>query len=232
MKKKWFCTLLVLLSVTRLSQASSLPEQLREKRQQSQKKAKKENLQIMQKATQNLKESHLAEHSLGLGKSVPYLEFLDLSGKKVALKEYWSKGPVVLLFYRGQWCPYCRLELKAYQELVSEFKNKKVQLIAVSPDPIPMGKKLKKELNLDFLILSDPDNKSAAMMGLKFKLDQDLKGLYKKMGIDLEHSHDTLPMPGTYLIDKEGVIRYSFVDPDYRYRADPQEVLAQIRKLP
>ncbi|MCF8058349.1 MAG: redoxin domain-containing protein [Bacteriovoracaceae bacterium] len=105
----------------------------------------------------------------------------------------------------------------------------------ISPDTVLNAKKTKAKRKLSFEIFSDLNNKAAKAFGLAFKVDKETLGVYQKFGIDLktyqENDQGELPMPGTYIIDKSGVIRYSFVDPDYTVRAEPTDVLKVLRQL-
>lgn len=151
------------------------------------------------------------------------------------LSDFYKDGPVVLTFYRGHWCPYCMLELKEYERLYSEFDKLGAKIVAVAPD-VPMQiKKTKDKNNLSYTLVSDQDNTLAKKMGLSFQLDPETLKKYKGYGIDLASSQgnegDTLPMPGTYVINSRGKVVYAFVDPNYKKRAEPQKVLDVIKEI-
>ena len=134
-------------------------------------------------------------------------------------------------FYRGAWCPYCRIELQAYDKMMPQFHTNGIRFLAVSPDNFQEIRKMKKELKIGFLIMKDKDNALASKFGLKFTLPKQLEKLYKQFGIDVKKStgqtESNLPIPGTYIIDSAGNVRYAFVEVDYTKRAEPSEVLKQ-----
>jgi len=235
--KKDFLVLLTIpfFALNNLAFAESLESQLKVKREASKSKTPKEIKKKMHKGVQTLKESGLADKALGKGKKMPPLNFLNANKKRIALYDYLEKGPVVLTFYRGSWCPYCMLELKAYQALVKDFEKYGATVIAVSPDLPMVSKKTKDKNGLEFLVLSDVNNRAAKLIGLSFKVDDDTRAIYKNFGINLSknqgNDENTLPMPGTYVIDKKGMVQFSYVDPDYTKRAEPSEVLKVVKSL-
>ena len=153
-------------------------------------------------------------------------------GEKTILSKELEHGPVVLTFYRGGWCPYCNLQLKAYSERIEDFKNKGAKLIAVTPDKLTELKKTTKKNDVKFTIVSDPNNKIARKYGLVFQLEEELKNIYLKFGLDLEKSQGNdsweLPIPATYVINRNGKIVYSFLNTDYTRRANVDEILEAI----
>ncbi len=225
--------ILILLSENTLSQ--TLTEKLNEKRTLSKKKTPPEIKKVMNKGVSDLRNSGLHKLALGIGKKVPAVNFKNLNNKLVDLSKYYGEKVVVLTFYRGGWCPYCMLELEAYQKNLELFEKAGALVIAVSPDSVMNAKKTKNKRKLGFEVLSDPENRAAKKFGLAFKVDKGTLEVYKKFGIDLKIAQDNenfeLPMPGTYVIDKQGVVRFSFVDPDYTKRADPIAVLKVVQEL-
>jgi peroxiredoxin len=218
-----------------LSQAGELTEKLKAKSDAGKAKRPKEVTQIMQKGLDDLRALGLHKKAIGVDKKAPPVNFKNLNGKRVSLSDYYEEGPLVLTFYRGGWCPYCMLELDAYQKMLGKFKKAGAKVLAVSPDSIKEATKTKGKRNLEFDVVTDPENRAAKLFGLAFKVDPGTLKIYQKFGINLKASqgndNNELPMPGTYIIDKTGKIRYSFVDPDYTKRADPEEVLEVLRGL-
>jgi peroxiredoxin len=215
--------------------AGELTQKLKEKREAGRAKRPKDVSKIMNKGVQDLRELGLHKSAIGVGKEVPGVSFKNLKGKRVRLSSFYESGPLVLTFYRGGWCPYCMLELDAYQKMLGQFKKAGATILAVSPDNLKEASKTVKKRNLDFEVATDPENRAAKMFGIAFQVDSDTLKIYKKFGIDLEASQgnpkNELPMPGTYVIDKTGKIRYSYIDPDYTKRADPEEVLEVLKGL-
>ncbi|BDD06560.1 peroxiredoxin-like family protein [Aureibacter tunicatorum] len=213
----------------------TLKEQLTEVKNKSGERISAEALKTMQKATDELKTAHIAKNALKVGDTARAIILNNLYGNKVSLLEELKKGPVVLSFYRGSWCPYCNLELKALQEALPEIKKNGATLIAISPELPDNSLTLIEKHQLKFEILSDLGNKISKEYGLVFKLPDELIEAYSTFGINLERSNGdnshTLPMPATFVIDQEGVIRYAFVPEDYRERAEPSEILEVLTQI-
>lgn len=215
--------------------AGELTRQLTEKREAGLAKRPKEVTAVMEKGLEDLKNLGLHKKALGVGKKAPLVNFQNLEGKRVSLDSYYENGPLILTFYRGGWCPYCMLELDAYEKMADSFKKAGATILAVSPDSIKEAKKTIIKRGIHFPVVTDPNNRAAKKFGIAFKVDEGTLKIYKKFGINLEASQENqdneLPMPGTYIIDKTGTIRYSFIDPDYTKRADPEEVLEVLKGL-
>ncbi len=169
------------------------------------------------------------------GQKVPDFA-LEVNGTKTTLKELYSQGPVVLTFYCGGWCPYCILELKAWEKLSPKLKELGLTVIGISPEGAQEQEKTRQKVGLETVSLApDADNSMAHKLGLVFTVHPEVKAKYKEFGLDLEASQGNdrweLPMPGTYLIDQKGIIRFAQADPDYTVRAEPEHVLTVLRYL-
>ncbi len=144
------------------------------------------------------------------------------------------KGPLVVSFYRGIWCPYCNMELQALEAFRAEFEKLGGTLIAISPQTVPNSRKSARQNGLNFPILSDPRGAVAAAFGLRFALPDYLVELYKNLKDDLPSFNDdpdwTLPMPARYVIAEDGTIRYAEINPDETRRPEPQEMLPALRQ--
>lgn len=215
--------------------ANTLQDQLKARTDASAKKMPNEIKTIMKTGLKDLKKSGIENRAAKEGRKVPSFALVDQRGIIVPIKKLYSKQPIVLTFYRGHWCPYCRLELKAYEVLHKEFEQAGAKVIALAPDEWKEIRKTKDKLNLSFDVYRDENNNIAKRMGIAFKLDKATLGVYKKFGIDLEesqgNSNNELPMPGTYVVDTNGIIQYAFADPDYKKRAEPSEVLKFVQDL-
>ena len=157
----------------------------------------------------------------------------DADGKTVSLSELLVQGPLIVSFYRGVWCPYCNMELQALQDALPAFRELGAQLVAISPQNAVNSRKSIRANKLDFPILSDPGNETAAAFGLRFALPDYLIELYKNLKNDLPAFNGdtswTLPMPGRFVIGQDGIIRYAEVNPDYTHRPEPSDMLAVLR---
>lgn len=191
-----------------------------------------ERLARSQAVSAKLVEAHIERNALGVGAVAPDFLLPDASGSMVQLSTLLAEGPVVLAFYRGAWCPYCNLQLRAYQRALPQIQARHATLVAISPQ-LPDGSLTTTEQNdLAFPVLSDVGNKVAQQYGLVFQLDDDVRERYLAMKIDLEQSNgDTswqLPMPGTFVIGRDGIIHLAFVHPDYTQRLEPAAILAAL----
>lgn len=215
--------------------SQSLSEQLLAYQAQFAGKAPAEVQATMAEATQELAASGLAEQALAVGATAPDFELPDATGKKVRLSELLNQGPVVVNFYRGEWCPYCNLELRAFQVMQAEFEAAGAQLVAISPELPDHSLSVTEKHELAYPVLSDVGNTVAKTFGLVFALAETLRPIYLNFGLDIPASNGDdsyeLPFPATFVIDRDRTIRYSFVDADYTKRAEPSEVLAAVEVL-
>jgi peroxiredoxin len=199
------------------------------------KKASPEVVAVMHKATADLIASGQADRALKAGARAPEFTLPDAHGVLIGSANLLGRGPLVLTFYRGIWCPYCNMDLQAIEAVAGEIRGLGASLVAISPQTAPNRRKSERENALSFAILSDHGNAVANLFGLRFRLPDDLIALYKGFGNDLTIGNGedswTLPMPARYVIGTDGVIAYAEVNPDYTRRPDPSELLPVLRRL-
>jgi peroxiredoxin len=190
---------------------------------------------VMRKATADLIASGQAERALKAGMRAPEFALPDAHGQIVRSADLLQKGPLVVTFYRGVWCPYCNMDLQAIEEAANGIRALGASLVAISPQIAPNLRKSERENALSFPILSDRGNALANEFGLRFRLPDDLINVYKGFGNDLAIGNGedswTLPMPARYVIRTDGIIAYAEVNPDYTRRPDPSELLPVLRRL-
>ncbi|MDD0851796.1 peroxiredoxin-like family protein [Halobacteriovorax sp. GB3] len=203
---------------------STLQQRLDQRKDNANKKRPDEVKKVMDDALKELQKAGIAEASLKKDTIVPSF---SIDGKDIS--EFYKDGKIIVSFYRGSWCPYCMMQLKEYQKYYDEILKKGGKLIVLAPDTKKEIAKTKRNHKLTFPIYSDKDNQIAKKFGLAFKLDEKLKKLYTKFGIDLKKNQGNenfeLPLPGTYVINKKGQIIYAFAEADYTKRAEPSEVI-------
>ncbi|GBQ21310.1 alkyl hydroperoxide reductase [Gluconacetobacter sacchari DSM 12717] len=191
-------------------------------------------IEVMHRATAELVASGAAEKALKAGDKAPSFTLNDPDGNPVSSAELLAKGPLVVSFYRGVWCPYCNMELQALEAALPSFRALGASLIAISPQTAVNSRKSVRQNDLDFPILSDTHNDVAARFGLRFALPDYLVELYKNLKNDLPGFNGdeswTLPMPGRFVIGRDGVILYAEVNPDYTRRPEPEDMLPALRK--
>lgn len=170
-----------------------------------------------------------------VGERAPGFTLPDALGREVSLDDLVAEGAVVLTFYRGSWCPYCNLQLKAYQEIVDELEEAGARLVAVSPMTPDNSLSFAEKAGLRFTVLSDAGAQVAERYGLVFGLEGSYRELHHGLGVDLPalNGDDSwrLPTPATYVIDGEGVVRFVHVDGDYRRRLEPDALLTAVRGI-
>lgn len=177
--------------------------------------------------------SHPAAHALKIGSTAPDFTLPDLRGQPLTLSKA-LVGPVVLTFYRGSWCPYCDLQLRAYSRMLPELTRLKARLIAVSPQRPPAdGAGSSDYSSLGFPLLVDADNKVARQYGVVYSLDDAMRTVLKGFGLDLAAVNGTdrweLPVPATFVISSDARIRWVHVEADYRLRAEPEDILRAVK---
>ncbi|SFJ30619.1 Peroxiredoxin [Paenibacillus sp. UNC496MF] len=172
-----------------------------------------------------------AGKGLNLGDVAPDFTLEDATGKRITLSEELKKGPIILIFYRGEWCPFCNLQLKAYERIMSDIKSAGAQLIAISPQTPDHSLSQKEKQELSFIVASDHQNKVADMYNLKYTLPDFMHGILSKLPeINGDDSFE-LPVPATYVIDQNGRIIASVTDINHRTRMEPLEALEIVKSL-
>lgn len=198
-------------------------------------KPTKERLEAMARATKELTDSGQAQRAKKAGDVAPVFTLKDPEGNPVSSRELLSRGPLVVSFYRGVWCPYCNLELQALQASLADITTRGASLVAISPQIRANSSKSQRDNKLAFPILSDVKSEIANAFGIRFALPDYLVEVYKTFGNNLPVVNDdpawVLPMPARYVIGTDGVIAYSEVNPDYTQRPDPSELLPVLDRL-
>lgn len=174
--------------------------------------------------------SGLAARALKAGDRTPDIALPNACGDPVSLAALLARGPVIVTFYRGGWCPYCNLELRAYQALLPEIRAAGVSLVAVSPQTPDASLTTADKNALGYEVLSDVGSRAAESFGITFALKDELRALYAGLGHPLPDFNGTedwrLPIPATFIVAPDGIIALAHVDPDYRHRLEPAEALA------
>ncbi len=189
-----------------------------------------ESVESVFKKSINELQKNADQYGLKIGEKAPNFMLKNQLGETVELKKVLAEKKAVLVFYRGAWCPYCNLQLEAYQNILNEIKTMNGTLIAVHPQTQEAGMKLFEKLNLDFEVLSDPELIAINAYGLKISLPEELKEAYRSIGLDLSHlnaNHNwELPVTATFIIDRQGMICHAYTDVDYKHRMEPKDILS------
>lgn len=189
---------------------------------------------IMEQAAVDLAKT-MPNPGLKVGEKAPDFNLPNAYGKQIRLSSLLKKGPVIINFYRGAWCPFCNLELRALKQNLPNFKKYGATLISVTPQKPDKSLEQVKKDKFPFDILSDLDSSVIKKYKMFFIIPPKLVTLYKKLGLDLEvfngKGRNELPVPGTYVIDKKGIIRAVYANTDYTKRMEPQAIVEALKKL-
>ena len=191
---------------------------------------------VMERAAQDLAEA-MPDPGLPVGAQAPDFALPNAFGETVRLQDLLADGPVVLTFYRGAWCPYCNLQLRGLRDALPHIEAEGAQLVAITPQRPDHSKQQVEEDGYPFEILSDLDDDTMRAYRLLFEVPEALDTVYKeRLGLDLaEYNGEgrlVLPVPATFVIDRDGAIRAAFADTDYRQRPEPAAIVAALQRLP
>jgi peroxiredoxin len=211
----------------------SLKEQLAEYRAGWFKRVPAERQAVMERHINELR-SALAKTALKAGDRAPPVVLTNAKGSVVDIKSLLSRGPLIVTFYRGGWCPYCNLELRAFQQILPEIKAAGASLVAISPEKPDDTLTTAEKNALDFEVLSDVGQKVGRAFGLVYTFSEELKWAYREFGLDIPGKNGfdewALPISATYVIGRDGLITYAYTDADYRDRAEPAEVVKILKE--
>ncbi|MDF2517634.1 MAG: alkyl hydroperoxide reductase [Sphingobacterium sp.] len=210
----------------------NLAQQIEELNRNLAKQLPTEVLEVFGKSIQDFKAKGIGERSIRTGEKFPDFILPNTNNETIALKELLKKGKVIAAFFRGSWCPYCNLELKALRDNLRQITDRNATLVAISPQTSDYSKELKNDHHLSFELLTDKENVLAKQLGISFGLQDFIIPTYGNLGIDLSEYNETdkneLPIPAVFVIDTNGNITYRFIDTNYMNRIDIQELIEQL----
>jgi peroxiredoxin len=174
--------------------------------------------------------------AIATGDSMESFTLDDANGNSVTLDQLVANGPAVIVFYRGGWCPYCNLALRAYQrELLPKLDNFGSRLVAISPQSPDQSLSTAEKTGLDFTVLSDPGSRLARRIGISFQQREDVLEAQRKLGLDLAQVNAEgsieLPRPTVLIVDKEHLVRFVDVQPDYTARTEVADILRALSDM-
>ncbi|MGI4748425.1 MAG: peroxiredoxin-like family protein [Janthinobacterium lividum] len=176
-----------------------------------------------------------AERAMKAGERAPAFRLPDSAGRIVRSADLLAAGPLVLAFYRGSWCSYCRLDLEALQASYKEIQSWGASLVVVSQQTPKQNRIAQLDLKIDFPMLSDKGGVLAELFGIRFALPSSVRPVFKALDVELPAMNGeaswTLPMPARYVIARDGKIAYSEINPDYTQRPEPDELFPILRRL-
>ncbi|MCC7048717.1 MAG: AhpC/TSA family protein [Alphaproteobacteria bacterium] len=190
---------------------------------------------VIDRALADLSRSGIATSCLQAGETAPDFELEAADGGRVSLESALRDGPVILTFYRGGWCPYCNLALRALNQMLPALRALGARLLAISPQRAAAMREIAAKHGLRFPLLSDPANRVGRLFGLTFRLPDDLIVFYREAGLDLAAANGAaeweLPLPATYVVARDGTVAQAFIDIDYAKRAEPADIVAAVERL-
>jgi peroxiredoxin len=207
-------------------------DQLREQLAQRSTPAKQD---LFARAKQAVRDLGLVETAAQAGDMAPDFNLPNQRGEFVSLESLLRRGPAVVVFYRGGWCPYCNLTLRAWRNILPEIAAAHAGLVAIAPTRQDQSKALAGVHNLGFDLLSDGSGRVAKLFGLLYEMPAELVRHYRDAGTDVgAYNADgryNIPVPAAYVVGRTGLIRYAALDADYERRAEPAEVLAALAAI-
>ena len=210
----------------------TLTEQLKEYADNSAKRHPGAAQDTMKNAIAALEATDILAKATKTGDQFSNFTLPNAKGEQISLEDLLQEGKVVLTFYRGGWCPYCNIALKALQNALPEIKAKGANLVAITPKTPDNSLSTQEKNELDFHVLTSENNELARSLGLVYQLPEDLVTLYKKFGIDLIESQGNeaseLPIAATYIIEQNGKVSYHYLAEDYKLRDDPSDIIAAL----
>ncbi|RZT96516.1 peroxiredoxin [Ancylomarina subtilis] len=172
------------------------------------------------------------ESTLLVGQVAPQFKAHDQNDIEIKSRDILKENELIVVFYRGQWCPYCNRHLSELQDHLVDFKKAGAQLIAITPEKTENIDKTIEKTKADFPILWDKDNSIMKAFGVDFILAENLQKKYKNYGIDLIEANgnesQTLPVPATFVIGKDGKIKYIQYDPNYKNRSSAKDIIKHL----
>jgi peroxiredoxin len=198
-------------------------------------KAAPDAAQVFDDGIKQIAATGIVERAPKVGDTVKMFELPDASGRPVKLADLLAQGPIVLTWYRGGWCPYCNIGLRGLLQAEPKIREEGATLVAVTPELPDMAADTVKRNDLTFVVLTDKGNSVARQYKIVYRVPEKVSAAMRSFKVDLAtrngDSSDELPLGVTYIIDPKGVVRWAFVDADYRKRAEPADIIEALRAL-
>lgn len=227
-------TMLVSRAGAEEGQDESLSAQLQQMADQAAARFPAAALKTMSDAVETVRATDIEKSAKQVGDKAVDAKLQSWRGDDVQLSELWKQSPIVLMWYRGGWCPYCNIQLRAMQAELKNIEGAGAKLVVLTPELPEKAKQTAEANDIDFVSLHDKDNQVAEKYGIVFSLPESIVPMYRdrlKLGEYNGNDAMELPLAATYVIDTSGTIQYAFLDADYKQRAEPAEVVEAVEKL-
>lgn len=192
-------------------------------------------LNTMAQATQDLKSLGIEDRALAVGDKIPDFSLPNQKGEMRNIADLYSGATLVLNIYRGGWCPYCNFEMKALSGALPDIQAQGATLVGMAPETPDHARDTVTRHEINIEVLSDAGNRVSEQLGLVFELPEALRPMYQSAGIDIPafNGDDSfrLPVPATYIIGTDGIVKHAFVDADYTRRMEPEDILSILKSL-
>jgi peroxiredoxin len=180
----------------------------------------------------DLKAAGITERVLTVGAKAPAFELKDHNGELVSSANLLTKGRLVMFFLRGRWDPFCCGQLEAMNQILPRIVEAGASLVAISPQTVGQSYFMADQHKPQFPLLSDAGNQLARQFGLVYRVPEDQQAIYRRafVNLPLANGDETweLPIPATYILDRDGAVMYASANPDYMERPEPEEILANL----
>ncbi|MEM6915745.1 MAG: peroxiredoxin-like family protein [Verrucomicrobiota bacterium] len=232
----FLCALVLVTAVSLNGEEPDLQATIEARKAEFRSEAPPEKIAAYAEGIEAVVRAKTVEGALQVGDDAPDFVLPNVRGEDTRLSDQLAKGPVVLTWYRGGWCPYCNIQLAAYQKILPQIEELGGQLIAVSPELPDKSLSTSEKGNLRFTVLSDVNLLVAKEYGLVFELTPEVEKLYGEFFDMKEYNGDEaatnkLPLAATYVIAEDGRVAWAFLDADYTKRAEPRDIIAALDGL-
>jgi len=191
---------------------------------------------IHSRAITELRQSGISDRILPIGAKSPAFELQDHNGKSVSSTDLLDQGRLVICFIRGRWCPFCVGQLEAMNLILPEIKAAGASLLAISPQTVRQSFFMVDQHKLRFPLLSDANNQLAQQWGLAYRVPDGQQSVYQRAMVNLPFANGNdswqLPVPATYVLDRDHTVLYASVNPDYTERPEPADILQKLASFP
>jgi peroxiredoxin len=188
---------------------------------------------IHAQVVRELKQRHLAANILPVGTKAPAFESQDHDGKLVSSSDLLAKGRLVLCFIRGRWCPFCVGQMEAMNLILPQIEQTGAALVAISPQTVNQSFFMRDQHKLRFPLLSDAGNQVARQFGLTYRVPPPQEAVYRRAFVNLPFTNGDksweLPIPATYILDRDGTVLYASANEDYTERPEPADIVSLLQ---
>ncbi|RZA07743.1 MAG: AhpC/TSA family protein [Proteobacteria bacterium] len=231
--RAYFLLFTALLSLPAVAREFPLSDQLGVVRLRQKKQLKPAQQATISQSTAELKKQGIGKSAPKKGDTLPDFTLPKTGGGSVQLSELVKAGPVVVSFYRGSWCPYCTVQLLDFQKHLGDIQKAGGQLVAITPEETARSEEFAKGKGFQFPIAWDKDNAFAKQLNIVYALPTEMKKLHEELGVDLKASQGNdqwqLPVPATFVVDKNRVVQFAYIDVDYSKRAETSELVRAVK---